>query len=68
MYNLLADPAERHNLADSNATLLASLLALVDRYNSSTYVEPLFFSHPVEHDCPFTDAQGVLTPCDIPPA
>ena len=30
-------------------TLLASLLALVHKYNTSTYVEPLCFSHPVEH-------------------
>jgi hypothetical protein len=66
VYDVVADPAERLNLAGGNATLLASLLALVDRYNSSTYVEPLFFTHPVETDCPFKDAHGVLTPCDIP--
>ena len=58
--------ALRKELARANATLLASLLALVHKYNTSSYVEPLFFSHPVEHDCPFNDEHGVLTPCDIP--
>ena len=66
VYNLLDDPFEHHNLAYINTTLTASLLTLVQAYNRSAYVDPLIVHAPVEHDCPYVDSDGILTPCDIP--
>jgi len=65
IYNVLEDPTERNNLA-SNATLATLLLALITAYNRSAYIDPLIFQTPVEHDCPYIDGTGVLTPCSIP--
>ena len=42
------------------------MLALVERYNRSHYVDALVFSHPMERDCPYRDGEGVLTPCAVP--
>ena len=44
--------------------VVADLLALVQTYNESAYVDALFYAHGVETDCPRT-IDGVLTPCDL---
>ena len=38
-------------------------MAVVEKYNSSTYVPYLGLDLPVENRCPFNDERGVLTPC-----
>ena len=66
VYDVVDDIAERNDLSQSNATLVAELLSVVDKFNRSTYIDALFFHHPIETDCPFNDADGILTPCSIP--
>ena len=70
IFDLEADEAERHNLAPTaNASLLASMMAVVQKYNDSHYAEPLFYSTPLENGtgprCPFVGEDGVLTPCSV---
>ena len=70
IFDLQADEAERHNLAPTaNASLLAKLMAVVQKYNDSHYAEPLFYSTPLENGtgphCPFVGEDGVLTPCEV---
>ena len=66
VFDLISDATERHNLAPTNASLVAHLLDVVARFNSSAYTEPLFFRYPPESKCPFVNERGELTPCEIP--
>ena len=63
VFDVIADESERHNLAPSNPALVKELMAVVEKYNSSTYVPYLGLDLPVENRCPFNDERGVLTPC-----
>lgn len=62
VFDVLADEAERHNLASEQPELVKALMAVVERYNRTAYVEALGHRTPVEHTCPH-NVNGVLTPC-----
>jgi hypothetical protein len=66
LYDVFADEAERHNLAPASPDIVAQLMAVVHKYNSSIYVDALLNRVPFQTKCPFNDANGVLTPCDNP--
>lgn len=65
LFDVLSDEAERENLASDNPALVASLMAVVRRYNATEYVPALSSDprFPIEDECPYNDAEGVLTPC-----
>lgn len=66
LFDLFADVEERHDLAPANPDLVADLMKVLVKYNSSEYVDALFGDYdrfPVQANCPFKDANQVLTPC-----
>lgn len=68
LYDVFADEAERHNLASTSPGLVAELMAVVKRYNDSTYVDALLNTVPFQTACPFKNQKnGVLTPCQVYP-
>ena len=62
VYDVIADEGEHHDLAPTNATLVAALMKVLRKYNESEYVDALYHRVPLETTCPKT-AGGVLTPC-----
>ena len=65
LYDLFADESERHNLASSSPSLVAEVLQVVKRYNSSAYVDAWLNRLPFQTTCPYKDKHsGVLTPCE----
>jgi hypothetical protein len=68
LYDVFVDEAERHNLAPTSPDLVAELMAVVTKYNDSTYVDALLNMVPFQTACPFKDqTNGVLTPCKVYP-
>lgn len=66
LFDVIADEAERHNLASSDPTKVAELMAVVHKYNSTgEFVRPLSITTPLEDPvtCPFNADDGTLTPC-----
>ena len=66
LFDVIADEAERQNLASSNPTKVAELMAIVKKYNSTgEFTRPLSVTTPLENPvtCPFNDEHGSLTPC-----
>lgn len=69
VYDVIADEAERNNLAPSNPDLVAELMQVVKKYNESKYVRALSIVTPLNASCPTYEGENkVLTPCPIPSA
>ena len=65
VFDVLADEAERADLAPSNSSLVAELMAVVQRFNQSHYVDALFYNSPPANGCPQDLPGQPLTPCDL---
>ena len=66
LFDVIADEAERQNLAGSNPSKVVELMAVVMKYNSTgEFQRPLSVTTPLENPvtCPFNDENGTLTPC-----